>query len=239
MSRITNYPFYAALTHLEDLYGVQMGDDDFESVAYTAWQHIGNRECRTYRAELFPFLDKETGKYAAQVPCNCTIIEAITAFYEDYHSTSSKENYPNTFNSVTEQYIESGKSEQPTDYLEGRLVHYEQVGDMLYFSEPYRSLKILYKGIYADDDGLPYLNFKEVDAIACYCAYTALFKKALKAMDQNSLQMATALQQMWLKKCSQARTPEYLNQNEMDHILDAHSSWNRKVYGISFKADMK
>ena len=35
--------------------------------------------------------------------------------------------------------------------------------------------------------------------------------------------------------CSQARIPEYLNQNEMDEILNAKSSWDRKSYNKTFK----
>jgi len=38
-----------------------------------------------------------------------------------------------------------------------------------------------------------------------------------------------------MKKCSNARTPDYINQNEMDMILEAKASWNRKVFGKSYK----
>lgn len=37
-------------------------------------------------------------------------------------------------------------------------------------------------------------------------------------------------------KCTQARVPEYINQNEMDQILNASTSWDRKRYGRSFKS---
>jgi hypothetical protein len=38
---------------------------------------------------------------------------------------------------------------------------------------------VLYKTTIMDDDGLPMLNDKEIDAIAIYCAYTDVFKKGL------------------------------------------------------------
>lgn len=47
--------------------------------------------------------------------------------------------------------------------------------------------------------------------------------------------IATTLKQEWVIKCDQARTPEYINQNEMDQILDAKTNWNRKVFRKSLK----
>ena len=58
---------------------------------------------------------------------------------------------------------------------------------MLYFNEDFGELNVLYKGIVADEEGLPFLNFKELEAIACYCAYTYLFKKAMGTMDSNTM----------------------------------------------------
>ena len=46
------------------------------------------------------------------------------------------------------------------------------------------------------------------------------------------------LKQSWLFHCDQARVAEYVSQEEMNKILDAQTSWNRKVYGKSFKPVM-
>jgi len=96
-------------------------------------------------------------------------------------------------------------------------------------------VNILYKGIYADEDGLPYINFKELEAIAAYCVYIYFHKKALSTMDANATSLAQATIADWQNKCSAARTPEYVTQNEMNTILDAVSSWNRKAYGRTYK----
>ena len=79
------------------------------------------------------------------------------------------------------------------------------------------------------------LNEKEVDAVAAFCAYSDTFKKALITKDQATFAMAKELEQMWKTKCSQARVPDYINQNEMDEILNAANSWDRKRFGKSFK----
>lgn len=59
--------------------------------------------------------------------------------------------------------------------------------------------------------------------------------KALVSKDQATLTFAQILEQKWLKRCTQARIPEYLNQNEMDEILNVGASWDRKRFGKSFK----
>ena len=112
---------------------------------------------------------------------------------------------------------------------------YERVNDTLYFDKDYGSVNILYKGILLDDDGLPYLNEKEKDAIACYCAYTKRFKEGWITHSQNMLQEAQLLEQRWYKLCDAARVPMYINQNDMNEILDAKTSWNRKIFNKTWK----
>ena len=48
--------------------------------------------------------------------------------------------------------------------------------------------------------------------------------------------MAQDLKQQWLFHCDAARVSDYVNQNEMDAILNAQSSWNRKTFGKSYKS---
>ena len=62
-----------------------------------------------------------------------------------------------------------------------------------------------------------------------------MFKAALVTKDASSMQMAQLLEQKWKSLCTQARIPEYLNQNDMDEILNVSSSWDRKRFGKSFK----
>lgn len=232
--KVTNYPFYTAYTHLMDVYGIDMPEDLFETYAMIAWHYIGNKDCRYYRTKIYPKPNGE-GQWEAKIPCNAVLIEAITTNSEDFTKTSTIGNRPNMFRSSTENMIESGKTNMPAFYQSGAYVNYHQVGDMLYFDTNFGELNVLYKGIVADEEGLPFLNFKEVEAIACYCAYTYLFKKAMGTMDQNTMQVSAALEQKWKIKCTQARVPEYINQNEMDAVLDAKTTWDRKIYGLSFK----
>jgi len=114
-------------------------------------------------------------------------------------------------------------------------VKYERVGDTLYFDKNYGSILILYKGEVLDDEGLPEITNKEAEAIATYCAYVDKYKEGLITNNGNIIQLADTLKQQWLFKCDQARVPENLSQNELDQVLDAKTSWNRKVYNHSYK----
>lgn len=234
MSDFQKYPFQTVYSNLHELYGLDMNEDTMETAALVAWNYIGNKDCRMYRAHIHPHPDGN-GFWCADIPCNCLVIESITTGTEDFKNTSNKMDNVGTITSSIETQIENSKQQVSDIYQSGKLVPYRQVGETLYFTQPYHTLNILYKGLYADEDGLPYLTFKEVEAITAYCAYTHFHKKALATMDGSTFQLAQAEQSQWLKKCTQARTPEYLNQNEMNVILDAKTSWNRKSYGYSYK----
>lgn len=46
------------------------------------------------------------------------------------------------------------------------------------------------------------------------------------------MEQAQLAKREWLLHCDKARQPEYVSQNEMDMILDALTSWNRKKKDI-------
>jgi hypothetical protein len=49
------------------------------------------------------------------------------------------------------------------------------------------------------------------------------------------MRLASYMEQEWKRLCTRARVPDYLNQNEMDEILNVSTSWDRKRFGKSFK----
>lgn len=234
MSRITHNSFYSAYTYLSDIYGINITEDLFETMGYVAWSKIGNRQTRMYKVKLIPQKD-ESGEWFVETPCNADIIEAITTNYEDYQSSSPRTNYPGFYSQAVENFIEKYKFNNSDEYISGSFVNFRQIGDKIYITEPYSSINVLYKGIYVDDNGLPFLNNKEVHAIATYCAYAETYKKGIQTKDSATIQIAQLLKKDWERSCSQARVPQYLNQNELNEILDANSSWNRKLYNKSFK----
>lgn len=228
------YPFNAAYGQARDLYGLELNPDEFESIGLTGWGKIGNNRYRLYKYEAVP--EKNTlGEYVVELPCNVDIIESVTANYEDYQKTTPITMAGNNQFGWVEGYIESRKFNTGSLYTSGKFIKYRKEGNTLFLSDSFQVVYVLYKGIIVDEEGLPYLYEKEMDAVAAFCAYADMFKKALMTRDSATLQLSQILEQKWKTLCTQARVPEYLNQNEMDEILNVLTSWDRKRFGKSFK----
>ena len=223
--------FHYSMTLMEQLYGITLQEDAFEEIALVAWNLIGNKRYKLYRYSTCI----QGCQTEVQLPCNADIIEAVTTSWEDWKDVSNL--YPNgDINSAyVEEYIESRKEFKSPLYQGGKFIKYERVGDTLYFDQPYGQINILYKGVLLDDEGLPELTDKEALAIATYCAYITKFKEGIMTNNGNIIQTANLLKQQWNVQCDQARVSSYIDQNQMDEILNAKSSWGRKMLNKSYK----
>lgn len=223
--------FYSILTQANLLYGVEMNEDDAIEIALIGWNKIGNKQYRLYKYRAIP----DPIELSVQLPCNCDIIEAVTYDGEDWQYTSSVHLDGDYNSQFTENYIESRKVYQDPLYINGKYAKYRKVGDTLYFEKDYGPVNILYKGVELDENSLPYINQKEVDALACYLAYTERFKQGWALHNASIIQEAQLLEQRWLKLCDAARVAEYVSQNDMNKILDAKVNFNRKIFNKSYK----
>lgn len=228
------YPFKAAHSQVKDLYGIELDPDEFETMGIIAWDKIGNKKVKLYAYQTEPS-QNELGEWYIDLPCNADIIEAITADYEDYQKTSNQFLAGNTQNGWIESYIESRKYNTNPLYPPGKFIKYHREENRLKLADKFTHVNVLYKGVIVDEEGLPTLNSKELDAIAVFCAYSYFYKNALMTRDQLTFQLSKDLEGKWKSLCTQARVPEYINQNEMDEVLNVAASWDRKRFGKSFK----
>lgn len=217
------------------LYGIEMEDEDIEELGLIAWNLIGNKNTRLYRfsQNINPVDNSIT------LPCNALseqngCVELVTASYEDWERVTNYSEYGNIDSSYIENKIESEKIYQSPYYISGKILKYEQVGDKLYFTHNYGKVNVLYKGFLADEDGLPQITDKEARAIATFIAYTDKYKEGLLTNNSNTINLSINLQNQWLRQCDQARV-KYLNQNDMNNILDIKNSWDRSNYGKGSK----
>lgn len=211
------------------LYGTTIDTTNFDDICLNGWELIGNRQTRLYK------YTSDTIDKKIQLPCNVDFIEAVFAPYMDAQTSNNYSMYPNVYNQWTEEFIESWKKNKNVFYDKGALLKYRQEGEYLVFDKDYTNVTILYHGVVVDEDGLPYLTDKEVQALAAYCAYMDIYKKSLIQKDGNLFQLAAAVKNDWLKLCSSARIPVHLSQNDMNDVLDVKTRWDRKKYGKSFK----
>lgn len=224
--------FHYAMSLTNTLYGITMPEDEWEEIAIVAWQLIGNKDTRIYR---YSVCMDNCSDLSIELPCNCDLIECVTTSWEDWGNVTNITPNGDAYSGVTEQYIEHRKAFHDPLYQSGKFIKYERVGDTLYLDRPYRQVNILYRGVILDDDGLPELTDKEALAIATYCAWVTKYKEGLMTNNPNIISMANTLKQQWNVQCDQAKTDQYLSQNEWDQILDAKTNWNRKVHSKSLK----
>lgn len=218
-------------TVANSLYGLELEPEQFEELGLTAWNLIGNKTVRLYNYSA----DISNDDFSVQLPCNCDIIEAVTYNHEDWNYSTNKTVNGDYNSQFTEQYVEARKLYQAPLYISGKYAKYERVGDTLYFDKDYGKVNILYKGVILDEDGLPQVNEKEALAIATYIAFATKQKQGWITNNQNIIQLAQYLYQQWLKYCDSARVPLSIDQNTMNQVLDAKSSWNRKIYNKTYK----
>lgn len=229
-----NFHYVSVL--LDMMYGINMEDADMEELGLIAWEHIGNRVRKMYKYSTV--IDPSDNSIT--LPCNAldingdSCIELVTASYEDWNSVTNNTDFGDQHTAFVEQYIEANKKYQGSYYIPGKVLKYEQVGDKLYFTHNYGRVNVLYKGILFDEEGLPEITDKEATAIATYIAYVIKYKEGLKTNNGDILKVSQMLYGQWLKQADQARTKQ-LSQNDMDAILEASSSWDRKRYGFGYK----
>ena len=231
---MNNFHYTAVL--LDQMYGIQIEDADLEELGLIAWDLIGNKLRKLYKycTTIDPTDNSVT------LPCNAldlngdSCIELVTTPYEDWNRNTNLTDFGDWSTAFAEQYIESAKQYQGPYYMPGKVLKYEQVKDKLYFTHNYGRVNILYKGIIADDEGLPELTDREASAIATYIAWNTKFKEGLRTNNGDIIKMSQMLEAKWLKQCDQARVKR-LSQNEMDAILEVGSSWDRKRFGYGYK----
>lgn len=167
------------------LYGVTLDESVFEDIALNGWALIGNRSTRLYRYKT------NTENRQILLPCNVDFIEAV--YSSDLDSRKSTELGVDYTSGITEKYIESNKNGVSSFYHSGSLITYRLEGRYLVFDRDYSDVTILYHGVIADDDGLPYLSDKEVQALAAYVAYADTYKRSLVLKDTALVQLAGVL----------------------------------------------
>ena len=76
------FPFYTALTLVQDLFGLELSEDQFETWGIIAYNKIGNKESILKRG-VFPVIHAR-GQWYAMKPCDMSAIEMITIAGEDF-----------------------------------------------------------------------------------------------------------------------------------------------------------
>ena len=94
--------FHYAMSLAQTLYDIE---GDMEEIGLIAYNHIGNKNTRLYRATL----DVNCVDGSIELPCNVDIIEAVTYCGEDWNYTSNTKHNGDINSFYTENAIEAQK----------------------------------------------------------------------------------------------------------------------------------
>lgn len=221
--------FNTAYTYVTTLYGINMEESEFESIGRIAHDKIGNKPTE-HKTITF-----DTSNCSYELPCDVKSIEGVYSSSESAQGTSSVEAIVYPESNAIEEYIEERKTNTHPLYFPGQYLKYTLEGTTLRFDRNYENVMLVYRAELTDSDGLPYINEKEAEAIAAFCAYVHTHKKALLTRDPNIYKQAQFLQQEWGRLCARARTPIKVSQNDMDNALNAFTHMDRKMFNKSYK----
>ena len=230
---MTYNDFHYGLSLLETMFGISISEENYEEIALTGWNLIGNKRCKLYKTSIC----LEPCQESIELPCNADMLEAVTADFEDFQHVDNDSISERYGSFETEQYIEQYKRFNQPLYIPGKLINFERVGNTLYFSPKHGGgkINILYRGLVLDDDGLPEITDKEALALATYCAWINKFKEGLTTNNPQIIQLANVLKQQWNTRCDQARIDYEWTQNDYNEVLDVKTNWDRKIHGKSLK----
>lgn len=235
--------FLSAKFLLKDLTGITMTDEDFIEKAYRGYRKIGNIATATY---------KYKGKVENQkikLPCNIEFMESLSTGDIILDSVNDiifvSENpggpitneyyYPDLISFENVNKINLSRTNlHPT----GQFVPYEICGknEHLLVNEKLEGeeLLVIYRGQVLDEDGLPSLTAKEVEALAYYVAYLDI-QKRIFMKEPGMADMFAIIKPEYIRTMTAAKIPEYVSQNFWNELLSANTRFDRKTFGNSYK----
>jgi hypothetical protein len=238
--------FMAGKFLLKSLFGIIMQEEEYIEHAYRTFRKMGNIALATHCIK-----ESVPDDLTIELPCNVEFIEAVSTgdiylnngtdvvYYFDgtqnLRPVVNQYYYPDILNDTYMNKVSLSRSDL---HPIGQLVPYELIdcNRKLLLKEPMRgqSVNIIYRGQILDDEGLPCLSPKEVEAIAYYLAYIMTQKGAFQR-DPGAVQLLPMIKQEADVRMAAAKIPEYVNQNFWDKVLSAKTRFDRKVFYNSYK----
>lgn len=230
----------SGLPVLNSVYGLSMDEYDYLDMALDALRDIKNFGT----AEYVCFVEvNEAG--VANLPCNVNIIDAVTTnkmarkvFNERMISELDvMRDHDDYFlqKNIMENIgygIESGVRTNLIDSFGDGYISYTLLEDRKIKVGPRHYGEIIgiaYTGISTDTEGYPMITRKQANALAAITAKNILTKKAFRG-DRNSLAMLEMAINNAGRLKQAASIPEHITDNEIDTMLNAKTSFNRKTH---------
>jgi len=237
LAKKRHLPFLTSKVKMQQLYGIDMNEDDFIETAYDVWRSIGNIATKLER-----YFVTVPGDFIVELPAAMEFIDSVTVVNEknvidSFDSGGAKDrniaayqersNLPTINQSIT---MSQGKAINYITMSKNsiKVTSADALG---------RDLLIVYRTIDLDGDSLPMLNDKEVEAIAAEVAKRNLVKKIFQGIGLKDKSYLTLLQYITgeaNRLITAAKIDENLTDDAIDKILDIQTSWDRKQFNKRF-----
>ena len=231
------YTFLHSKAVMDQLYPLDMMEDDFIEKAYMSWRGI-----QTIHTRKHVFIGEVDVNNNLELPENVEFIRSVNYPFNIYlNSLSSFYIYINGSRLLTTDDISEWESYNIDSSIEARrgdYITYELLEDGL-ITFPQGDLRgskiaVLYDGLIVDENCDPKLLYKEMIGIAHGVAYMKLRFNAYANIVGADKLLSLAKQESSLALVA-ATIPEYITDNEWNDVMNTKMRWDRKAYNSNYK----
>lgn len=231
-------PFLTAQAKASHLYAVDIDTDDFIEMAYTIWRSIGN-----IATVLTRYFTKVPADFIIELPQQCEFIDSVTSIDRQTVATTHDSGGEKDRH-VPAAHVRSNLPEinQSITSSSGMSINYITLdNNSIKITSPVlvsADIMIVYRSLDLDEDGLPLLNDKEVEAIAAEVAKRVMLRKGFQGIGTKDKTQQILLQYILVEAArlmTAAKITENISDDEIDQMLNIQTSWDRKVFGRRFK----
>jgi hypothetical protein len=230
-------PFLTAKAKAQQLYAVDMKEDDFVEMAYDIWRSIGNIATKISR-----YYVNVPNDLILELPMQAEFIESVTIVNEKGVIDSfDSQGYKDRNVYAYQERSNLPQVNQSISKSNGKAVNYITLdNNSIKVTSPdalNRDVMIVYRMVDNDEDGLPLLNDKEVEAIAAEVAKRDLTRKLFQGVGLKDKTGVTLLQFITAEAArlmTAAKIDENITDDALDKLLDIRTSFDRKLYNRRF-----
>ncbi len=230
-------PFFTGMAQLKQKWDIYVSTEDYLEIAYPIWRTLGNiaTERQTISAEV-------PSDGIIQLPVSCEFVKSVTTTdlinedgttndpYDFTNSSAGKVANTSPDKSVLSKTSNAGIS---ADYSPGHDVNWNLGDGVINITSPEmegRTVRILYEFISTDDDGLPLLNDKELEAILFNVALV-LSERDLFRKVPGADKVVAYLKPEAVRTLVAAKIPEQISDAVLNKALDIQTSRGFKTHG--------
>jgi len=222
----------AGLSVMKTKYGLTIDEYDYLDIAVDLL-----RDIKHYGIQPMKAFVRVDSKGYINVPCNMDVLEGIVTAqqgqvdYQDRDITElrsrNNDGYytANTVRNLLEWPIRT------LNVVDGQLSYKLEKDRIFIYDDFYKEKEvcIAYTGFLTDDEGYPLITRKQANALAAGAAKVVVMRAAM-AGDQKTAQTLEFIIQEAARLKQAASIAEDISDSEIDELMDAHTTFNRKAY---------